>query len=248
MDHLPPFAVAGLLFVALLPASMSASAEERRLSCESSGGKYKYCAARTQGRAELVEQTSGAPCVEGRSWGYDAGGVWVRDGCRGMFSVGREHRPPPDRIVCESHDGRTQRCPVRTENQVRLVNQLGRAPCIEGRTWGYDWNEIWVDDRCRGEFVVGAAAGGGRGGPPPGDGYPGDRGGPPPGGPPRDVFTCESPGGRHQRCDMRVHGDVELVRQLSDAPCVEGRSWGFDRNGVWVDDGCRGEFVIRHRR
>jgi hypothetical protein len=38
---------------------------------------------------------------------------------------------------------------------------------------------------------------------------------------------------------------VELYRQLSEARCRYGSSWGYDRKGIWVDKGCRGEFVIR---
>jgi hypothetical protein len=25
---------------------------------------------------------------------------------------------------------------------------------------------------------------------------------------------------------------------------VEGRTWGFDGNGIWVEDGCRAEFQV----
>ena len=34
---------------------------------------------------------------------------------------------------------------------------------------------------------------------------------------------------------------VQLVRQLSRAACIQGRSWGYGRNGIWVSDGCRAE-------
>jgi hypothetical protein len=38
-----------------------------------------------------------------------------------------------------------------------------------------------------------------------------------------------------------------LERKLSDAPCREYETWGADRDGggVWVDQGCSGEFSIR---
>jgi hypothetical protein len=40
---------------------------------------------------------------------------------------------------------------------------------------------------------------------------------------------------------------VKLTRRLSKNPCIEGRSWGFDRRGVWVDDGCRAVFEVAFR-
>jgi hypothetical protein len=35
---------------------------------------------------------------------------------------------------------------------------------------------------------------------------------------------------------------VELLRQFSSASCVQGRSWGYDRSSVWVDNGCQARF------
>ena len=39
-------------------------------------------------------------------------------------------------------------------------------------------------------------------------------------------------------------GGVRLHKQLSREACVQGVSWGFDRDGIWVDQGCRAEFVV----
>lgn len=40
---------------------------------------------------------------------------------------------------------------------------------------------------------------------------------------------------------------VRLVRRLSGAWCVEGRSWGHTNSHIWVDRGCRAEFDVRVR-
>ena len=40
-----------------------------------------------QGRPVLVQQLSGSACVEGRSWGYRNGTLWVSNGCRARFGV-----------------------------------------------------------------------------------------------------------------------------------------------------------------
>jgi len=59
-------------------------------------------------------------------------------------------------------------------------------------------------------------------------------------------FTCESTGGRMTWCRQTVNRreHVELTRQLSRGDCQYGRTWGVDRGEVWVDKGCRAEFVI----
>lgn len=58
------------------------------------------------------------------------------------------------------------------------------------------------------------------------------------------VITCESRDGRSQTCPAKVGGGVRIVRQLSQSPCVRGRSWGVSRGTIWVSDGCRAQFVL----
>lgn len=59
------------------------------------------------------------------------------------------------------------------------------------------------------------------------------------------VVLCESRGGRPQQCaaDTR-RGDVRLLRQLSRSECIEDRTWGVMRGGIWVSNGCRAEFLV----
>ena len=40
---------------------------------------------------------------------------------------------------------------------------------------------------------------------------------------------------------------VRLVRQRSNSPCVRGRSWGADRNKIWVNRGCEADFAYVKR-
>jgi|GEM_PF-2671095 len=60
--------------------------------------------------------------------------------------------------------------------------------------------------------------------------------------------TVESDNGHYQSRRVDTRGGVRLVRKLSDAPCIYGRSWGFDRDRVWVDDGCRAVFEVGNGR
>lgn len=54
--------------------------------------------------------------------------------------------------------------------------------------------------------------------------------------------TCESREGGYRECYTGFRFPAELVRQLSDSSCIEGRSWGHRPGAVWVSKGCRGVF------
>jgi hypothetical protein len=58
-----------------------------------------------------------------------------------------------------------------------------------------------------------------------------------------NTVECRSRNYAFQRCPAPP-GDVHLVRQLSDTQCIRGRSWGVDRQGLWVDRGCAGVFAV----
>lgn len=56
---------------------------------------------------------------------------------------------------------------------------------------------------------------------------------------------CESGAfGRYRECRVKTDNRVELVRELSRNRCKQWKNWGFDRDGIWVDDGCRAEFRV----
>jgi hypothetical protein len=133
-------------------------------------------------------------------------------------------------ITCSSDDGRRNFCNVDTRRGVRLSRQISGSPCVETQTWGYDNRGVWVDRGCRAEFVVGSGGGNwGPGGNRPGQGQ---------------SITCSSDNGRRNYC--RTNGDlsrITLSRQISGSPCIQNETWGVDNRGLWVDRGCRAEFV-----
>src|SRR5262249_12540551 len=101
--------MAGLLALLALPSAAFA----QRISCESRDDQQNYCA--IGGRlnaAWLVYQRSVSPCIQGRTWGYDGGGIWVNSGCAGEFGYqGGGYRPPSgNTIQCESRDYRQNYC------------------------------------------------------------------------------------------------------------------------------------------
>lgn len=57
-------------------------------------------------------------------------------------------------------------------------------------------------------------------------------------------LTCASDDGRRHLCPANTSGGVRMVNQRSGSPCVQGATWGYDRHGVWVDRGCRADFVL----
>lgn len=60
-------------------------------------------------------------------------------------------------------------------------------------------------------------------------------------------IRCESIDGKFNRCEVPWR-DAELVRQESKGACIRGQSWGLDRQGLWVDRGCRGQFAETFRQ
>ena len=81
-------------------------------------------------------------------------------------SPGAVAADPPDApaaasiVRCSSKLGEPrQSCPADTSHGVLLRTSTGEAPCLLGKTWGYDDNGIWVADGCSAEFVVGVKRG-----------------------------------------------------------------------------------------
>ncbi|HSB62029.1 MAG TPA: DUF3011 domain-containing protein, partial [Vicinamibacteria bacterium] len=128
-------------------------------------------------------------------------------------------------VKVESKGGQRAHYRTSTRGGVRLKRQLSRDACVEGQSWGFDRDGIWVDKGCRAEFEVGA----------PDGGYD------PPSG---RTVRVESRGGGYYHHRTSTRGGVRLYKQLSRDACVEGQSWGFDRDGIWVDKGCRAEFEV----
>lgn len=139
-------------------------------------------------------------------------------------------------VRCESIDYRDNYCPVNTRGGVRIINQISKTACYEGESWGFDRRGIWVTNGCAAEFAVGGARYDG-----PRGGYGGGYGGPARGG---RILVCESRDYRYNYCPVRVRRDVDLVNQISNSECRQGRTWGYDRNGIWVDRGCGAEFAV----
>jgi hypothetical protein len=136
-------------------------------------------------------------------------------------------------VTCASDDGRRHLCRVDTSRGVQMTNQRSGSPCIQGQTWGFSRQGIWVDRGCRADFFLGS--GGGQGFRPGGPGGPG---------PGSAIVTCSSNNGKRNFCAVDTGRGVQLVSQRSGSPCIQGQTWGYDRRSIWVDRGCRADFRV----
>ncbi|RDS86050.1 DUF3011 domain-containing protein [Dyella psychrodurans] len=134
-------------------------------------------------------------------------------------------------VYCASNDNRFARCQVPWRD-AQLMQQMSQTRCVRDQTWGFDRGSIWVDRGCRGQF---ADARGGWG----------DH----PRGPQVLRIRCESSGGNYRFCPVGLRRDdvVRIDRQLSSARCRQDDGWGWRPDGIWVNRGCRADFIVERR-
>jgi hypothetical protein len=65
--------------------------------------------------------------------------------------------PQPNTVSCASKPGERTQCAADTSKGVVLLRSTGDAPCLLGRTWGYDQTSVWVSDGCSAVFGTGPA-------------------------------------------------------------------------------------------
>jgi hypothetical protein len=154
MQSLLKFAGLALLATAILSG-------QSRITCSSDNGRRNFCGADTSRGVTLLRQLSSSRCIEGRTWGWDRRGIWVDQGCRAEFALGRGQgsrpssgRPVTQIITCSSNNGRRNWCGNPTNGEVRLVQQRSGSPCRRGETWGTQPGSIWVDRGCRADFEI----------------------------------------------------------------------------------------------
>jgi len=233
--------------------------DEKLVRCESEARETVRCKADTKNGVTLERQLSRAGCWYDETWGYDAKGIWVSNGCRADFALAR---PPVVGSTASSGTGTetgtgTTGSSGLSGEQVAMgaaaalvVGAIAAAVIASRNNDGDDDDDHSDDRRCRSYDRRGRCT----------DYYDDDdecryrdsRGrcissgssSNDPWG--RDkLVRCESQGHKERYCKVDTRRGVELYRQLSEARCRYGSTWGYDRKGIWVDAGCRGEFVIR---
>lgn len=61
------------------------------------------------------------------------------------------------------------------------------------------------------------------------------------------TIKCSSDKHRLKTCAVDDTINAQLTKKLSKSPCLRGKTWGFDKDGVWVRYGCRGEFQVEYK-
>ena len=142
-------------------------------------------------------------------------------------SLSAQTAVPGTLVTCESKNNVRHTCDIDARGRLVFVNQqLSDNACIMGKTWGVnkDRRSLWVDGGCRAEFIVGsntvAESAFGR------------------------TVLCSSENNGKAKCFADTSYGVQLVRQISRNDCTRGEDWGFDEHGIWVTNGCRGEFAL----
>lgn len=176
----------------------------------------------------LMQQLSNnkGPCIQGQTWGWDTYSIWVTDGCRAAFAV----TPWGEGGGYPGNPGYPGNGPGYPGNGPGRPGYPGNGP-------GYPGN--------------GPGRPGYPGNGPGRPGYPGNGPGYPGGGyGGSTIISCSSENYRYENCYVNgyIHS-VQLERQLSDyrGNCVQGQSWGYTQNSVWVDRGCRAQFRVYFR-
>jgi hypothetical protein len=60
----------------------------------------------------------------------------------------------------------------------------------------------------------------------------------------RGTLRCSSENYAYKHCQTDTRGGARLLKQRSKVRCTEHETWGYDRRGVWVDQGCSAEFQL----
>lgn len=128
--------------------------------------------------------------------------------------------------VCGSNKYKLTYCatPTKIEN-VTVLSVHSNAACIQGRSWGFEEQSLWVDRGCSATFVIT---------------------------PKVDFVTqslrCGSNQYKYNECPVPGYVyDARILAKHSNAPCEYGRGWGWKETVLWVHKGCAGEFLIRYR-
>jgi hypothetical protein len=58
------------------------------------------------------------------------------------------------------------------------------------------------------------------------------------------IVTCVSENDARLHCPADTSGGVALAHSTGTAICLPGRNWGYDNDGIWVTEGCGGDFVL----
>lgn len=219
-----------ITLTALLLAAAAFGSEARAdfdLTCESTSGQTRSCPINgSYGTVYLKTQLSRSPCNENSTWGADGNGVWVSNGCRATFRVSQgstNYNSYGNRY--DSHEssdnGKAAAAAAAVIIGAAAIAAANNKNNNHG-TYGNGYDRYGNNNGNNNNY-----------------GYNNNYGGD------RASVTCESRDQRRQRCTLFVGRDtVRISRKLSNSACRFGQDWDYDRNGVYVWNGCRAIFTV----
>lgn len=99
------------------------------VTCKSDNYRYKFCEADTRGGVKLDKVQSNAPCIYGKSWGFNSQGVWVDEGCAARFKLGEGGEVEPE-VAWTDLERRRQIALCQYSVREKLLQELGGLAAV----------------------------------------------------------------------------------------------------------------------
>ncbi len=256
-------------------------------NCSSNDGRQQECQIPEHGNPHdlrLVRQYSRQPCIENQTWGRHGNRVWVDQGCRADFAIGRgddddrhhdgdgdayrdhdrDHRDRPDwdrqpayysgqfrdgHSYCSSNPG-SGVIYCQSGGAFKYANPLRVSDaCVMNRTWGTSQYGLWVANGCAGEWEIKREGGDQRA-----SNFDGDDHHTGPGWDRQPAYYAGNFRDGHSHCSAQGPGRTycqsggafRYANPLNvNGACVQNRTWGVSQYGLWVTNGCAGEWEIK---
>jgi hypothetical protein len=194
------------------------------VTCDSDHNRVEKCPLATTAGFVVIPDDSSSKCVQGETWGWEPGSVWVSKRCEADFAAAAPR--VGHAVRCEAPDSVRVECAVDSRGGVTLATEHRPTPCRFGENWGLSERGIWVDPTCGGTFQIDSRQHGG-----PSWSEP-------------NRLVCGAPGVVRDFCPADTSRGVRLGVQTGPARCVENTNWGWSAQGIWAAEGCQAEFSI----
>jgi hypothetical protein len=197
---------------------------ETIVTCDSDHNQVQRCPLATQAGFVVVVDDSSSKCVQGETWGWEIGSVWVSKRCEADFAIAA---PVLGRTVrCEARGADRVECRVDPRGGVIVLTEHRPTRCEFGRNWGLNAGGLWVDPDCGATFLVdGRLRGSAYWSQPP-------------------TLACGAPGVERDFCPADSSRGVRLLRETGAARCQKNITWGWSAQGIWTSGGCQAEFAL----
>jgi len=221
-------------------------------TCSSDNGQLQSCRVNTNAPIQFVRQDSQAACIPGQTYGINRGGVWVTRGCRAEFAVvndqqaynqgsynngyydnnGNYHQNSNNGYYDNNGTYHQDRDNDNDRDHDRWRHRHDRNGNYNG---AYNNGPYNTQGAYNGPYNGGYVNGGYVGAHP--STYYGkyDDG----------VSTCSALNGGQQTYCQTDGAFSSATVASQNGRCVQGQTWGYNPDGLWVAGSCSGKFRIQ---